>query len=588
MRKLQVGIVLMGLAMLLASGCSSDSGTAASSDSAPYGLSTASSTLDGNQDGVNEQMVNSHFSYDAQGRVIGYETTYQTDNDSDGLVDSGMRFSVKFDPTIPADTSGGSYYFFLRSAAHAMASPAALTSSRAYFGPDLFAQLILEAPVEMVIEDYGTGVGPVALGLADNLVLQSRLTQTFGFDAQGRLNKIALRMEDSGGTDQMTLSASFDAAGNLLEDSELDQSFDPGSATPSSATLYRSTYSYDDHGNLIKQVDITDDNNDGFYEGQTIANYANDYNAAGQLIQMVETDPASTEIQTTSYSYDEAGNLVGEDYQRQDAAGAPVLEHTRTDYTYDAAGNTLTESHARDNYDAINGVSQADGTWDYKYDYSWTYDSANRQLSQIYRYDNSVDGIWDGGHERYWSYDEAGRLTEYQDLDGVAPNVTPQWDYTYQYDSAGRVVQKVYTNSSGTETNTFSFDANGRFLGTVDSYVPVLGTGWTYSTTLSYDDQGQLSGYLTENDDNGDSTIDSKDEATVTINGAAVQVDVKSYNFDAGTSSFVLNSEQTFDLSFLSALPSGDMELPVLDNDVNLTLPKLPGLLMYYQQMGAD
>jgi len=589
-----------GLLVLAAGGCSSDSNTGASYDTFPYGLSTAALTYDGNQDGVDEDVSNGRFSYDGQGRVTGYEATYQSDYDSDGIVDYGTRVSYTFDPTIPFDQESELPISVRSLSAKAVPAGTVVAAKGRFFLDDYLLYMISSlghaAPVAMVAESYSSGVGIFSSGLPEQLVLDYRSSLTLSYDAAGRPVRIVVREEDRDGIHQYTMSRSLNDAGDPLEEVDLEEYFAPG-VTPAAASgvvpsvsipygsnLSRTIYSYDSAGNLTKRVEIGDDNNDGFYEYQEIFNFANSYNEAGQLVEVLQTRPGSTWRMTTTREYDAAGNLTSELSESQDVAEGPVVERYRYDYTYDAAGNQLTKTYLVD-------YNPADGTWDYTWEYSWAYDGVGEMLSEEYRYDNNYDGTWDGGNGRRWNYDATGRLTEIQELSGVPLALNQK--RSYRYDAAGRVEEAgTYQPGYGTDTTLFSFDTDGNILSIADTFTPevapaiVLPPGYSNLTTFSYDAAGQITGYINTEDQNGDGINEYKEEVVVTSNEPTLMAVAKSYYYDTGTSAYVQQWERTLDLGFLTALPKGDMVLPAFFQDnVNQTLPKVPGLLLYGREL---
>ena len=586
MKKLLGWLFLGALALIPAACSNSDSAPATTSNAFPSGLSTASSQIDFNQDGVNEEIDTGRFSYDAAGRVVGYEATYQYDNDSDGIVDSGQRLVFTFDPTLPFHEEDLTLHI---KSVNANVVPSV---SRRPGGEELLYQLATltkVVPVAMSEESYALpGVTPFSL--AEQLVLDRRTTITYRYDRQGRMVGSVYRDESGEGVLQETWATSFNAAGDITEESYLDENFDPGSNSPSSSSMEKYTYSYDAQGNLTQTVNTYDVGNDGFYEDQSVLNDANEYNADGQLMRVVETDSTSPVVVTRTYTYDEAGNLSREIWERQLVADGPVVRRDQTDYTYDAAGQLLTEVTAWDNYDAVNGLSQTDGIMDYRRQGDWSYDAAGKMLSEDWQYDTNADGTWDSAWATRWSYDEAGRLFEVQDLDGVPLALNESRGY--QYDGTGRLVGQALTRPGwGTQTTTLTFDADDRLLSLVVGFVsdvvqPALVTpsGWSHGTTFSYDEAGQINGYVYENDTNGDGVAETRDEATVTVDGLSVRTVIKSYVYDSAQQVYNLTSEQAFDMNFLNALPTGSMEIPGFDQDqVPALLPKLQAFLLYFR-----
>ncbi len=191
--------------------------------------------------------------------------------------------------------------------------------------------------------------------------------------------------------------------------------------------------------------------------GKVVEYHAYLYDAAGNVL--TQTDGSNT----TAYGYDSAGRKTSETV----AYGTP--QAATTTYAYDDAGNLVQ-------------VTDPDGNVT-----KFAYDASNRLISttdplghtETRGYDNSGRLAWivsRDGLKRAFAYDSAGRLlTEtWYAADGV--NVTDTLSYTY--DNAGRLL----TASNGYGSYTFTYDSLGRIAGVQE---PV---GLTL--TFGYDAQG--------------------------------------------------------------------------------------------------
>jgi RHS repeat-associated protein len=327
------------------------------------------------------------------------------------------------------------------------------------------------------------------LGMTD----PNGLVTTFTYDPRGRM-----LTRDAGGE---TTSFTYDAAGNLVRMTRPDGSF--------------LTYVYDAAHRLTHVLDALDnqlaytlDGNDN----RVAAALFNPANAAVQTRTFAYNDVnrLAAEIgaqgQTTQYSYDLQGNLLGvtdplnhatsfaydalnRKIQATDANGGltrfgyDVLDRLTaeadprnliTGYaydglddqtqiaspdtgntlkTYDAAGNVLTATDARGKttkyaYDALNRVTRAlyaDGT------------------SSVYEYDQGTNGIGhltrmtDPAGVTSYAYDQHGHLIEKTQVTGSITLVT-----RYAYDTAGRVAAITYPSG---KTVDLSYDAAGRVDG---------------------------------------------------------------------------------------------------------------------------
>jgi len=197
------------------------------------------------------------------------------------------------------------------------------------------------------------------------------------------------------------------------------------------------------------------------------------------------------------YSYDASGNVTG------------VVDplHGSTEFTYDPQLNTLTSvTDARGNgieytYDTSGNlirITYEDGNFE-----TYTYDASGNVLTWTNRRGNATPADPDDGIVSY-TYNAAGQVLskDYSD--------TAEVDYTYQYDSVGRLVattdstgQTRYEydldtgwltriNYPGGQWFTFEYDALGRRINRSDQ----LG----HEENYSYDSLGRLDAMTDESD----------------------------------------------------------------------------------------
>lgn len=246
-------------------------------------------------------------------------------------------------------------------------------------------------------------------------------------------------------------------------------------------------FGYDDNYNL----ETSEDPN-----GHTTT-YAYDYN--DRLTSV--TDPLS---EVTEYDYDPVGNLASITY--------PSADETSFTYTDDNlleeishSGSATTYTYS---YNPTNTVSQVErndnATWSYSYDEAnrltsesdennselgtltieRDYDNVSNltgldigvsvSLSLTYDARNLVASLTDPGGTSTFTHDDGGRLTEIATPEGSTRSLT--------YDAAGRPTEVENVTDSGTQTLTYTYDANGN----------VTSEG---STTYTYDALNRLTSW---------------------------------------------------------------------------------------------
>lgn len=262
---------------------------------------------------------------------------------------------------------------------------------------------------------------------------------------------------------------------------------------------YSTTWTYDSKGRMASCEEIYDENDgantrtmttynaDGgvvsedFHSVQPNGDYTdrktvNEFNAAGKIARSVLTGKGLitgedgeqytyTDEETTTYTYDANGALtvteergdgwITKTVYTYDAKGLCVSEKT-TDYyvygdtvvegssvattrSYDAAGNLLTMNYQTD--------------YDFAYSVSYSYDSGNRMISEVYR---SEDPGWSDNTEYTYAYDNYGNQIEQKCNSRIA----------YYNEETGGMVKTESTSVERTEVN-----ARGIILHTVSKQV---------------------------------------------------------------------------------------------------------------------
>ena len=241
------------------------------------------------------------------------------------------------------------------------------------------------------------------------------------------------------------------------------------------------TYDYDADGDLIDLVNYAPNgttnssfvytyNSLGLETGETTLDgaWSYTYDADGQLTHAVfaSNNPASIQNQDLAYSYDALGNRT-----------VTVINGVHTTYvtnnmnqytsvggvacTYDANGNLLSDGTNTYTYNSLNELTGVTGPSETT---SYTYNSLGQLVSSTtngqttqYLIDpaglGNVVGTYNGS---------GGLIADYTYGFGLTSQVTPGGTYYYDFDSLGSTVG--ISNSSGTYVNTYSYSPFGANL----------------------------------------------------------------------------------------------------------------------------
>ena len=224
------------------------------------------------------------------------------------------------------------------------------------------------------------------------------------------------------------------------------------------------TYSYDERGNLVSQINPLGNEVKFTYEPnydklQTVIdargnNLSYSYNEQGNLTAITYEDGSSENFTVDEqgntvesinrrgiaigYEYNDLGQVTRVDYQGGSADTYTYDDTGRLTSTTDASGTTLIE------YDADNSNLIAKITYPTGRSLAYTYDEVGRRTQMVDQ----------NGSEVNYSYDGLGRLASLTDETGSLI-------VSYTYDEAGRLARE--DNGNGTYT-TYTYDLAGQLL----------------------------------------------------------------------------------------------------------------------------
>jgi YD repeat-containing protein len=200
-----------------------------------------------------------------------------------------------------------------------------------------------------------------------------------------------------------------------------------------------------------------------------------DYDDAGRLVSRVDAGFASGIDGTTTYGYDDFGNVT--------SIAGPGLDLS---FTWDRAGNRLTSTQ--------DGV-----TTTYAHDGNGRLESVSNGWLGTATYDRNADGVVEeevlgSGQWRQWTLDlDSGLPVAFdQRIDGVDTVTDLAWDAAgrldseltggvlteYGYDAAGQLTSVVCDGVGGGDDEVFTYDDLGRRVTQVDG---------ADTTTFAYD-----------------------------------------------------------------------------------------------------
>jgi len=193
------------------------------------------------------------------------------------------------------------------------------------------------------------------------------------------------------------------------------------------------------------------------------------YDSKGQLTSDIRTSGTSVQSHSKIYTYDPRGNRLtlanngtttSYTYNAVNHLQNSTTSGTATTYTYDANGNTLTDkvgsaTATTYTYNADDQLTGVSGTTTASYTY---YPNGLRKTKTVGGLTTTY--VWDGDQLAY----ETGSGTTKKYIRGLSlvACVEGSAPTYYQHDAHGNVV--ALTNSSGTVTRTYEYDAFGNQL----------------------------------------------------------------------------------------------------------------------------
>jgi RHS repeat-associated protein len=171
------------------------------------------------------------------------------------------------------------------------------------------------------------------------------------------------------------------------------------------------------------------------------------YDADGNVTSIQSVDSSSAVIDAFTYTYDRAGNLQNETDTQQSVA-------TTTTYSYDDANQLLSAGTLSYSYDANGNRPNADASPvtsnQVSNDASWTYTyDANGNLSEKDTTTALSDEHWT------YAYDNKNELTAVKHYNSSNTLVLT---VDYKYDVFGNLIEEDATNGVGTTTTKFAVD----------------------------------------------------------------------------------------------------------------------------------
>ncbi len=326
---------------------------------------------------------------------------------------------------------------------------------------------------------------------------QRSKTSTYDYDSSGNLTKITSPLG-------LKTTMGYDSSGRLTSRR------DPRGNVPDPPDGYLTQWTYDEVDHVSTLTDARGNETDFDYDDnellasetrtdrdstQRVTSFQ--YDDANRLWKTTAPGAATPEIRlywpdgklesvespegrTTSYAYDDAGELETLVEPNGNEAGATASDWTWT-YGYDDAGNRISESHPDGGtrtiaYDALDRPTQ------------WTDEidgTHSRSTSVEYDADSNITKRTDGlGNFATYGYDKLNRLTSYKDERQLAGD---PWTYTYY--PTGEL--KCVTSPKGFVTN-YGIDDDGRTTSMIDPRADVAcgGSSTPFTWQYGHDEEG--------------------------------------------------------------------------------------------------
>ncbi len=349
----------------------------------------------------------------------------------------------------------------------------------------------IDSPQGTITYTYNDSTGQKTGETTNNTDIQ------YAYDQEGRLASVTVDKLDGGSVTPLVTTYSYDLNNNLLTTNFANGTVETRTydtlnrlltvkTTDGSSTIVGYTYTLDADGRRVQVVEASGRtvnytyDNDGRLTQEKITNdpsgdnwtYTYTYDLAGNRLSLNDNGPNNDSL---SYTYDADGRLT-------DVSGTTGTngDSTDTSYTYDANGSMLTSTTT------INGTqtTQTTYTWDLEghmisvvttgtgaVSASYTYDDSGNRTSQTVNgtattYLNDPNQAYDQVLEQYAP---GGILlgTYVRGLDLLFQDRTTAGGGTglsfYAVDGLGST--RALTNSSGTVTDTYAYDAYGDLTG---------------------------------------------------------------------------------------------------------------------------
>ncbi|MCD8363448.1 MAG: sigma-70 family RNA polymerase sigma factor [Lachnospiraceae bacterium] len=315
-------------------------------------------------------------SYTGSGNVL-YSTTYYTYDENGCLISKTNLYENTSDFTTTASRTDYEN--------DSAGNPVRETESYSYEGSTEY---------EYTYDESGNVLTETALynNLARDLETweTTRVTSEYSYDSDGNCLTKYETTEYSyleGEVSEQFTRYSYDEYGNLTEEATY---FSPDDAEPYNVQSYTNTC--DSDGKLTARE---------YYQGELLCTQEYSYNENGQQVQLITTQHVTGGdwVSTTTYEYDEHGNLISTSLESSHGTGTP--EYRRTVYEYERWGGSE-ESFSPELSD-----TQKDRIWYLLYPlcvnlyYGYEeYDSADAE--------NFWNLMFDELNYFYWAFDDTG------------------------------------------------------------------------------------------------------------------------------------------------------------------------------------